>query len=77
MTDIPIEDAKDIALRRRCRGVLIVAFGANPRTGEPACATVSYGHTRASCDAMKQVNVRISDLIEQGLIEIPDALQEG
>lgn len=76
MTSIPIAAAKTVATDYRCRGVLIVAFGSHPGTGEPTVQTVSYGHTRASCNALRAVNDRVYDLLTSGGIEVFDALQE-
>lgn len=61
-----IDEAKAVAVRHRRVGVIILSF-----TG---CdyAAASYGMTRHACDAMRSVVDQIGELIEQGLITLPD-----
>jgi hypothetical protein len=65
-----ITDAKKLAAELRSRGVLVLSFD----KGQYGAA--SYGHKRATCDAMKQVTDRICELIEQCVIRIPDELSK-
>lgn len=64
-----ISDAKSLALKHRCRGVIILAFS------EDHFGCASYGITRSDCDAMKHVLNRIYDLLEEGKIELPDSFR--
>lgn len=61
-----INDAKAVALKYRKRGVIILSF-----SGE-GFAVTSYGMTRADCDAMRQVNDQIADMLAAGDIALPD-----
>lgn len=64
-----INDAKRLATDARALGVLILSFGGNQ------FGTASYGMTRPMCDAMRKVNERIYELIQNGTIEVPDVLR--
>jgi len=69
MNKVPISDAKDIAMRHRSIGALVLTVGDNQ------FAVTTYGHTRASCDAMRKVNEQIAECIRSGIIRIPDELR--
>lgn len=68
MIPIPINNLRDLAQTYRASGVLAIQFG------DGKFATTSYGMTREKCDALKRVNIRIAELIENGTIEIPEEL---
>ena len=70
--DLTIQDAKDIAYKRRLAGgAVVVGFSGD------VFAVVSYGMTRKKCGALRAVTDRIADLIADGTIEIPPELYEG
>jgi hypothetical protein len=66
-----IADAKELATRLRLRGVLVLGFEGG------RYAVASYGHTRATCDAMRRVADDLGRLIESGELVVPDELREG
>jgi len=65
-----IEDAKALATSRRCIAVAIVYV----KDGQVGVS--SYGHKRSTCDAMGRVADQIFDYVQDGTIDIPDALTE-
>lgn len=68
MDPVPITDAKEIAVRRRAKAVLVLAFGGG------RFAVTTFGMTRRQCDGAKRVNEQIARLIEDGTLEIPEEL---
>lgn len=66
-----ITDAKKLANELRSRGVMVLSF-----LGEGRYGAASYGHKRATCDAMRQVTDRICELINDGTIRIPEELSK-
>lgn len=75
MTPPSIADAKDVTMKLRARGAMVLAFGAG-KFDTTAYATASYGMTREYCDAMRMVNDQICDLIAKGKIVIPPVLRK-
>lgn len=71
MTHPTIADAKALAQKHRALGVLILSFA----DGQYAFA--SYGHTRRTCDAMRQLVDQLDDMIRTLDIEIPAELGEA
>lgn len=69
MIPIPLPVLKDLANTYRHSGILALSFA------DGKFAVSSYGMTRTKCDAIKLVNERIAELIEQGVIEIPEELR--
>ncbi len=64
-----IADARTLATRFRCAGVLILFV----RDGQVGFA--SYGHRRETCNAMGKVGNEIQDQIEDGRLFIPECLR--
>ena len=69
MVDLAIADAKALATQCRAQGVLIMAFKDGKYHG------VSYGHTKQTCTAMKDILEEIGGMIEDEWIIIEDCLK--
>ena len=66
-----INDAKALAMKYRKLGVMVLHFGGrNMQYGG-----ASYGMTRRHCDAMGKLLDRIMELIDQGIIDVPQELR--
>lgn len=63
-----IQDAKDLATKRRRKAVIVLSFGGGN------FHLASYGMTRKLCDDAGDVLEQINALLAVGTITIPDSL---
>jgi len=66
MVNVTIDEAKAIAKRHNCEGVIVLAFDGTE------FSVTSYGQTKVECARYREVGRQIHRDISRGFIEIQD-----